>query len=166
MDYLFRKAIRDDFREVTALFKEAIQNMIDHKIHQWDEIYPDEAILSEDIDKGEMYLLLHEKQLISCIVVNEEQDELYQSGSWKYTDKNIAVIHRLCVHPRAQGNGNGKKTLQFTEKMIKDLGYAGIRLDAFTQNNAAIHMYESVGYSHAGEITFRKGQFYLFEKAI
>ncbi len=83
--------------------------MIEDRIYQWDEIYPDDKILLEDILRGEMYLLEAEGRLAACIVLNEEQDDLYRTGSWRFTGQRVAVIHRLCVHPKFQGAGDRKE---------------------------------------------------------
>lgn len=166
MGYTFRKAIKQELSEILNLFQLATSYMDQNNIFQWDEIYPNEADLLGDIEKEEMYLLTEKDKIISCIVINEIQGNEYFTATWKYTEGRIAVIHRLCVDPMAQGLGNGKRTLQFAEEQMKIMGYDIIRLDAFSQNPAATHMYESLGYTYAGDIQLRKGLFYLFEKSL
>jgi hypothetical protein len=39
-----------------------------------------------------------------------------------------------------------------------------IRLDAFTENRCALHLYDGNGYKTKGVVTFRKGNFYCYEK--
>jgi hypothetical protein len=68
MEYLFRKAGIQDFKEVTALFREAVEHMIRNGILQWDEIYPNEEVLFNDIIKDEMCLLLEDSKLVACLV--------------------------------------------------------------------------------------------------
>lgn len=166
MEYLFRKAGIQDFKEVTALFREAVEHMIRNGILQWDEIYPNEEVLFNDILKDEMYLLLEDSKLVACAVINEEQDEVYQTGSWQYPNERAAVIHRLCVQPKVQGAGNGRRMMKNVEALIRETGYSTIRLDAFSQNAAANRLYEGLGYRLAGEVHFRKGLFYLMEKKL
>ena len=166
MEMILRKAIKQDLEEIVSLYQEAIAHMIKNNIFQWDEIYPNAEVLEEDIEREEMYVLEDGNRIASCIVINEEQDELYQTGSWRYTKGRMAVIHRLCVKPKAQGHGTGKKMIQLAEELIYHLGYDIIRLDTFSQNLKARHLYEVFGYTYAGEVTFRKGLFYLMEKAL
>jgi ribosomal protein S18 acetylase RimI-like enzyme len=166
MEKLLRKAVTEDFKEVAALYHAAVARMIEDRIYQWDEIYPDDKILLEDILRGEMYLLEAEGRLAACIVLNEEQDDLYRTGSWRFTGQRVAVIHRLCVHPKFQGAGIGKKTVRLAEAMAKENGYGIIRLDAFSQNDHARNLYKNLGYTYAGQVNFRKGLFYLMEKAL
>jgi ribosomal protein S18 acetylase RimI-like enzyme len=165
MEYIFRKASIQDFKEISALYRQAIAYMTEAGILQWDEVYPDDEVLLQDILQEDMYLLTAEAgRLISCVVINEDQGEQYLTGSWKYTEGRVAVIHRLCVRPDAQGVGVGRKTVQLAETEASDYGYDLIRLDAFAQNKAALKLYEGLGYSYAGQVQFRKGIFYLMEK--
>ena len=52
MDFSF--ASRKDLPELLALFQAATRSMDAQGIHQWDEIYPDKTVLSEDIECGIM----------------------------------------------------------------------------------------------------------------
>lgn len=165
MEYQFRQAEPEDIKEVTTLYKNAIQHMIDGEIYQWDEIYPNEEVLAGDIKKKEMYLLTGDEKLLACIVINEDQDEAYAPAPWKYTAGRIAVIHRLCVNYEYQGIGNGRRTMQLAEGIIKASGYSAVRLDAFSDNPFARRLYEKLGYTYVGIVRFRKGLFYLLEKS-
>lgn len=166
MDYEFRQAVLADAEEVVKLFHIAVSHMVDHEIYQWDEIYPDEEVLTGDICNEEMYLLVHDGQISACVVINEDQDEAYDTAPWHYRGGKIAVIHRLCVTPAVQGAGNGRLTMQYAEGLIKDLGYSSIRLDTFSDNHIARSLYEKLGYSYVGIVTFRKGLFCLLEKKL
>ena len=166
MEYRFRKAVEQDLEEVVSLFHAAVADMRERQIYQWDEIYPNEEILKEDIHNGEMKLLTKEGRIIACVVINEEQDEQYYNAPWKYTEGEIAVIHRLCVHPKEQGCGIGKRIVQLTEEYMKERGYSIIRLDVFSENPYANRLYQSMGFRSVGNVHFRKGLFYLYEKKL
>jgi ribosomal protein S18 acetylase RimI-like enzyme len=45
----------EDLVDVVNLYKNAIKKMEENNIFQWDEIYPDEDILKDDVIKGQMY---------------------------------------------------------------------------------------------------------------
>ena len=76
------------------------------------------------------------------------------------------VLHRLCVHPDFQGQGVARQAMDYLENEVRARGIQTIRLDAFSQNPTALHLYESRGYQKAGEISYRKGLFYLYEKKL
>lgn len=165
MKYDFRLAEASELGEITELYYGSIRHLQELKIDQWDEIYPNEKVLAGDIMNREMYVLTDGSRILSCVVINEEQDEEYKTGDWKYREGRIAVIHRLCVRHDCQGLGLGRITMGFVERHIKAAGYCAIRLDAFSENYISRKLYEKLGYTYAGTVTFRKGLFYLMEKS-
>ena len=164
--YDFRQATIEDIDEIAQMYQNAIDNMIQHGIFQWDEIYPSVEVLLEDIMKKEMHLLIVEDIIVASIVLNEEQDISYDAAPWEFVTEERAVIHRLCVLPESQKAGFGTKTMHLAEELLRGQGYAAIRLDTFSQNLYARHLYERLGYSYVGEVQFRKGMFYLMEKSL
>ena len=109
---VFRKAREKDFAAVRDIFSEATAYMCSHGIMQWDEVYPTAADLLLDIGKREMYVLSDGGEIVSVIVVNEEQVEEYEKGSWRFGGKT-AVLHRLCVHPSFSEQGIREKDCAF-----------------------------------------------------
>jgi ribosomal protein S18 acetylase RimI-like enzyme len=162
----FRKAIPSDLQAVWKIFTDAILHMDEQGIVQWDEIYPDKDRILDDIKRQQMYLVIENGVLISTVVLNEYQDEEYAAVPWHYTKGKTAVIHRLCVSSSQQGKGWGKRTVQLSEQKLIKLGYICVRLDAFSQNPFALHLYESLGYEKVGEVRYRKGKFYCYEKRL
>lgn len=166
-DLKFRLAQPEDLPQILALFSGAVKHMCECGIEQWDELYPDEETLTADIKNGQMYLLEESRGLVSAVVLNTEQAPEYQTVNWQCRLEPVAVIHRLCVNAQKQGRGFGSKMLRLSEDFLRKRGYRCIRLDAFPQNPAAIHLYESAGYRRTGEVVqFRKGIFYCYEKLL
>lgn len=152
----FRKARPEDLAQVFALFTDAIHTMDKDGIPQWDEVYPDERTLKEDIEHGQMYLAELEERPAAVFVLNLEYDPQYANGVWAETD-SFLVLHRLCVSPRVQNRGLGKLTVQVAEARAAALGVKALRLDAFKQNPYALRLYERMGYRIVGDVVFRKG---------
>ena len=166
MDFDFRIAIQQDLPEVCQLFLDAIKHMNSQNIPQWDEIYPNRQTLFDDIQKQQMYLLTENDTVVSVVVLNAEQDAEYQTGNWRHAGGKFAVIHRLCVKASNQNKGLGRRTMLIAEHELLRQGYDSVRLDAFSLNPFSQKLYESIGYQKTGEVTFRKGQFYLYEKLL
>ena len=101
----FRKAVPSDLPAVMPVYRAAIRHMDEAGIHQWDEIYPSEADIKEDIERGEMRLGLIGGAIASAFTLNSRQDEQYANGKWKYDGGRCAVVHRLCVRPDRQNRG-------------------------------------------------------------
>lgn len=55
---LFRKAEYRDFNEIMAIIKEAQVHLRESGIDQWQNNYPNEEIVQEDIARGNNYILV------------------------------------------------------------------------------------------------------------
>lgn len=164
MQIEYRIAGLEDLKEICELVQNAINTMIQQNILQWDEIYPNEEVLRQDIEKKQLYVGISDRQIAVIYVINQECEDEYKNGKWKYVDKSFCIIHRLCVNPIFQNKGIGRSTMQHIEKEVLSRGIQAIRLDAFTGNPFALKLYDNLGYSRVGHADWRKGKFYLMEK--
>ncbi len=160
-----RKAAAADLPDVAALYAASISKMREDGIEQWDEIYPDRELLEEDIASGQMVLCGLQDTLASAFTLNRACDAEYETGRWS-TGVSYMVVHRLCVSPSLQNRGIGAQTMLLLEDMVRAQGMEAVRLDAFSRNPHALRMYEKLGYTRAGQVYWRKGLFYLYEKAL
>jgi len=153
----------ENLDEVMLLLKEATQKMISQGIDQWDTIYPDRQVIIEDIGGKCAYGYFEDKQLSGYVVVNEMYSSEYDQLTWSTQKGEFLVTHRLTVKPDQQGKGIAKQLMNFVADHAKRLGYRSIRLDAFSKNPGALHLYEQLGYTKRGMVQFRKGAFICFE---
>lgn len=160
----YKIACLDDLKEICMLVNNAINTMIMQNILQWDNLYPNEEVLREDIIKQQLYVGIVDNHIAVIYVLNQDCDEAYKNGKWKYEYKPYYVVHRLCVNPLFQNKGIAQLTMQHIEKELLLLGITSIRLDAFTKNPYALKLYDKLGYSKVGYANWRKGKFYLMEK--
>ncbi|WP_455538747.1 GNAT family N-acetyltransferase [Terrisporobacter sp.] len=156
----------EDLNTIMSIFIDAINEMNNNGIYQWDSIYPNKDILEDDIKKKQLYIGIHKGTIASIYVLNQECDEQYNNGSWQYPNSTYCVVHRLCVNPLFQNKGVGTSTMIHIENEIRKIGVDTIRLDTFSLNPYAVKMYEKLGYSKVGLANWRKGKFYLMEKKI
>lgn len=163
---VFQKGNKKDVHRIYELFLKGIEEMTENGINQWDEVYPNINDIENDLDKEELFVGMSGNEIAVVYVLNKEYDEQYHNGNWSLATENFKVIHRLCVHPKFQNRGFGKKTLLYIEEVLRQQGIRAIRLDAFSQNPYALKMYNSLGYTAVGEAFWRKGKFFLMEKVI
>ena len=161
-----RTASEEQLDEVFAVYSEAIIAMEKNGIHQWDEVYPNKQIISEDIAENRMFIGIEDGRIAVCFVLCEECDDEYKNGRWLFPGSRYIVIHRLCVAPSFQHQGVAARTLCYIEKICKFKGYDSIRLDSFTQNPYSRKLYNKAGYAVTGYAAWRKGRFELREKKI
>jgi len=160
-----REASTADVEPVIDLVCACIARMRSQGIDQWDDVYPDRGTIEGDIHAGNAVVAIADQTLAGFAVLNEHQEVEYGKVPWSFTSR-AAVIHRMMVAPSIEGRGIARALMTFLERCATLSGYASIRLDAFVNNARAVRFYERCDYRRAGQVRFRKGDFYCFEKAL
>ena len=156
----------DSLDAVMALIVNATKHLDAIGIPQWDEIYPNRAVLAADIAAQTLYGVSVDGTLAGIVVLNEYQDAEYGEVSWELDDPKPLIIHRLCVDPEFQGKGFAKSLMAFAEDFARGHGHRSIRLDAFTLNSLSLGLYRALQFSERGVVQFRKGRFFCLEKIL
>lgn len=154
---------------IMDIFKSCTKSMLAAGIQQWDGSYPTLSQIKNDIQAKQVYILKENHQIRATITLNEQQDEQYQSVEWLIPAKRVLVIHRLAVHPNAQGKGFGKKLCLFAESYAQNNQYDVIRLDAYSGNPISLALYNKLDYQRAnGLCHFHHNPiaFFCYEKAM
>ena len=162
----FSAATEHDLLQLMSLYRAATRQMDKLGISQWDDRYPTESIIREDINSGQMQVGRNGDRIAVAYVLEECHAGEYEPAAWRYDEPRFVVLHRLCVHPDFQGQRIAQTAMDTLEAEVLSRGIFTIRLDAFSQNPVALHLYESRGYEKAGEIVYRKGLFFLYEKKL
>lgn len=156
----------EDVNAIMEIIKEAVIDMEAQEIFQWDNIYQNEEVISNDIFEGNLYTYCEENIIKGFIVLNEFQDKEYETIKWKHdTNKNL-IIHRLCVNPKYKGRGIATALIKYAEEFGENNRDEAIRLDSFINNPNACRLYSKNGYEKRGIVNFRKGQFWCMEKKL
>jgi GNAT superfamily N-acetyltransferase len=159
---LVKTSYKDAFRLITCSRLDLQQKNID----QWDDLYPAEAMIREDIDNGNAFGMFEDEKLIGYIVCDETCVSEYSSVLWKRPCEKILMLHRLCVSPSYQNRGYATKLIEYAEQWARENGYGTIRLDVYEKNKTIMYIVENLNYAYCGNVTLRKGIFRCYEKAI
>lgn len=151
--------------QTLKVLEEVKQYMLSQGIDQWDEEYPNQDTIINDIQNKQAYIYTENEQVLAYMVLNEEYDVEYDDLNWT-TPTPFIVIHRLFVKPTAQGKGISSQMIQYAEEYAQTNKYASIRFDAYSLNNTANAVYTKKGYALVGTVQFRKGVFNCYEKAL
>ena len=166
MKLTFRPAVPEDIDALCALVRAATEHLDEQGIYQWDEAYPTRDILLADIAAGEMTVGVSDGEIAVLFVLNRTGEEDYANGSWQYPDEPWFVGHRLCVHPKFQNRGVGKRTMEQIEGEVLRRGGRVLRLDTFSKNPWTLRLYRGRGYETVGYVHWEKGTFHLMEKKL
>jgi len=151
---LIVEAETGDASAVTEVIRLCVAQMRAAGIQQWDEIYPDYAVIADDIRARTLYVAREERRAVAAICLNEVQPDEYRDVAWRCRRGRVLVVHRLCVHPDWQAHGLARQLMDFAEQLARDRGYACVRLDAYTGNPRAMAIYERRGYVAVGRTRF------------
>lgn len=162
---MIRQIAASDVNEIVKVLRQVKQDMYSKGIDQWDEHYPNEKTIQEDLDKKQAYIYSENGEVLAYMVINQEYDIEYNDLNWS-TSTPFIVIHRLFVKSTAQGKGISSQMIQYVEQYAIENNYASIRFDAYALNNTANAVYLKKGYTLVGTVQFRKGVFNCYEKGL
>ncbi len=160
----FRLAENIDFPEILALYKSGVASMRAAGIEQWDENYPNESIIKEDIRNSHLYVAVLDGRIAAAFALNKHIDEEYKTAAWNNPEADYIAMHRLCVNPEFHRRGIGTACMAEIERIAKAKGHNSVWLDTFSGNPKSLSMYEKIGFHQVGEAFWEKGRFIIFEK--
>ena len=162
------KATEQDIISIMNMISECIESMETQGIYQWNKVYPNFEIIENDIKNNFGYVLRDNDHCIAYVAINEEESPEYSQITWSTDGNKVLVIHRLSVHPESQSKGIARRFMEFIEDFAVKNKYSCIRLDAYSENTAALRLYDSMGYLRLGQVffPFRDLPFYCYEKSL
>lgn len=162
---IFRQGSLNDLDEIFKMKEEALE--VYKEYITWNSQYPTREKFKDDIEKGHMFLLEEEGEIIAFAVLNNEEDISYYKIPWTNSSKYL-VIHRVLVSHKHSRKGIGRKLIEELCNYAIDKGLEYLRLDVKTTNLPAQKLYNSMGFKALGEIPLegRIGTWYAMEKKL
>lgn len=167
MNSTFRKASASDIPQIWKILQQAILRRRNDGSTQWQDGYPNETVIQKDIDNGKGYVLMDGSIIIgyTAIILNDEPAYEDLKGTW-LTNGDFAVVHRLAISDDYIGKGLAQKVMHFTEEVAIENSIFSIKVDTNFDNNAMLKIFEKLGYTYCGEVSFRNGTRKAFEKKL
>lgn len=164
-----RLAAEEDIPVIMSLIREVVPEMIRSGNFQWDDNYPNEAVLKEDVRLHQLWVAEVSTGIIAGVAaITGEQEPEYSNVGWNMHEEAI-VIHRLAVSPRYRGKGIAQALLTLAEEVAIGRGISVLRVDTNSANEATQNLFPKLGYVYAGDIqlAFRPELlFYCYEKRL
>lgn len=167
MNYNFRKATASDVPQIWVIIQQAIARRKNDGSQQWQDGYPNETVIQQDITKGIGYVLTDNNSIAgyAAILFNDEPAYELLKGTW-LTNDDFAVVHRVAISDDYLGKGLAQKIFLFTEDLAIDNNIFSIKVDTNFDNIPMLKILEKLGYTYCGEVTFRGGVRKAFEKIL
>ena len=118
----FRAAVLADLPRIRQMYRRIVADMDQKGIGIWNEYYPF-AYFEEDIQKGELFLLLEGEQLCGAFVLTGQADG-QSAVEWADPAAKALYLDRLGIDPGCSGQGIGGQALVFAMDLAREKGAA------------------------------------------
>lgn len=155
----FRKSRPEDVQAILSIIAQAQAFLKARGVDQWQDGYPDEAVVRRDMQAGVGYVLTCQERTeaprvcgMATIVWDGEPSyaKIYD-GAWT-TGAPYACIHRIALDSTRRGTGLSGVLMREAEKEILGRGFHSVRIDTHQDNQVMRRMLEKNGYRHCGTI--------------
>lgn len=167
MDYHFRKANLDELEPIWAILKQGIARRKKEGSNQWQDGYPNPAVIKNDIEKDAGFILAEGDTIIGycAILINDEPEYERIEGKW-LTHDDFVVFHRVAISEHHLGKNLSKKMLNYIEDFARNNDIYSIKADTNFDNIAMLKIFERMEYAYCGEVYFRGSPRKAFEKVL
>lgn len=155
---MIRKATYDDIPELMEVFSKAREIMRSSgNMNQWNDNYPSEDIVRNDISQGVCYVLCESKnsgreRILATMAFIPGPDPTYAEiydGEW-IDEGAYHVIHRIAA--RESGRGAAARLLEWAHTQADT-----IRIDTHKDNVIMHHIMQKQDFTHCGVIYLQNG---------
>lgn len=147
-----RLAFPNEVEAIMQLIEEAKNCLAEAGSTQWQNGYPNEEVIIDDIISGQAYVALDEGDLLAYAAVTKSPEEAYEAiydGNWEGKEAEYLVFHRIAVASDVQGQGIAQT---FLEGLIEGFDYVDFRSDTHAKNKAMQHIFEKLGFKQVGKV--------------
>ena len=150
---MIRKAKIEEMEQILNVYETAREFMHTHgNPTQWANKYPDEETLTDDIAKGQLYVITRDDVIHGCFAMIFGEDPTYQiiyDGEWK-DSSSYAAIHRVASDGTVKGIFN--ECFQFASSKSNHL-----RIDTHEDNKPMQGAIKKCGFEYCGIIHLADG---------
>lgn len=155
----FRKSVSSDIPQIMNIINQAQAYFKDQNIDQWQNGYPNEEVINNDIKNEESYVMIKENKILATIVISFEKESSYKNiidGKW-LTDGEYGVIHRVAIDNSYKGLGLSHKVIQYAQNLCLKKGVYSIRVDTHEKNIPMQSVLKKNGFEYCGVIYLEDG---------
>jgi len=167
MSMFLRKANVSEAPIIWSILQEAIEQRKQEGSRQWQDGYPNEQTVHDDIAKGYAYVLVDENTIVAYAALIFDGEPAYEAieGKW-LTDGDYVAVHRVATSNAAKGKGVATQLLQLLEPFCLKRKVYSIKLDTNFDNPAMLKILNKLNYNYCGEIFFKGASRKAYEKVL
>ena len=165
---VLRKAHLSEVPVIWEIIQQAIVQRKNDGSDQWQNGYPNEQTIIDDIEKGYGYVLIDKDEVIAYAAIIFDGEPAYNqiTGKWLTTKEDYAVLHRVATSNQVKGKGIATRLFKMVEDLSMDQSVFSIKVDTNFDNLPMLRIMEKLEYTLCGEIVFQGNARKAFEKVL
>ena len=155
----FKKSTKSDIDNIMKIITQAQNYFKEKGIDQWQNNYPNAEVISNDIVKGESYVLIKDEQIIATTVITFKKEKTYETiynGQW-ISENQYGTIHRIAVDNAYKGLGLSHKIIKYAEEICLNNDVYSLRVDTHEDNIPMQNLLKKNEFKYCGVIYLEDG---------
>ena len=146
-----RKTTTNDLKDVMTIINQAKAYFKDQGINQWQDGYPNEISIINDISQHEAYVLEDNGEIVATAMISKETEPNYNyiEGKWLQEGPYL-VVHRIAIRNDQKGKGLSSIILDEALKLFDT--QTSIRMDTHDDNLSMQRFLTKYGFTYCGTI--------------
>ncbi len=158
---IIRKTKEEDIPFVNALYLQAMESLRERSVDQWQNGYPNEASIMDDIKQGISIVVELDGNVIATAAAYVGEDPPYRNivnGAWKSGASTYGIIHRIAVDNSKKTMGIASKIFEYCKSISIENNCTSMRCDTHIDNIPMQKALAKNGYQYCGIIYLEDGQ--------
>lgn len=162
-----RAANSSEITPIWEILQQAIEQRRLDGSEQWQNGYPNQQTVHDDIANGYGYVIADNNIIIAYAAIIFGIEPAYNDiiGQW-LTNGDYVVVHRVAAANSVKGQGVATKLFSLIEDLCIERNVFSIKVDTNFDNVPMLKLLEKLDYTYCGEIFFGGAPRKAFEKVL
>ncbi len=162
-----RKATFIEIPAIWEILQQAILQRKQDGSDQWQNGYPNEQVIQNDISNGYGYVLVDNNIIIAYVAIIFGIEPAYNdiNGKW-LTNGDYLVVHRVATSNTVKRTGVATHLFRMIEDLCVEENVYSIKVDTNFDNVPMLKIFNKLGYVYCGEVLLMGAPRKAYEKII
>ena len=164
---ILRKAFFAELHIIWDILLQAIEQRKQDGSEQWQNGYPNEQTVHDDITYGYAYVLIDNNVIVAYAAIIFGVEPAYNNinGRW-LTNGDYVVVHRVATSNEVKMKGVATNLFRMIEDLCLEQKVYSIKVDTNFDNVPMLKILDKLSYTYCGEIVFNSASRKAYEKVI
>jgi hypothetical protein len=164
---ILRRAFLAEQPVIWDILQQAIEQRKQDGSEQWQNGYPSEQTVYDDITSGNGYVLLDNNVIIAYAAIIFGVEPAYNDikGNW-LTNGDYVVVHRVATSNAVKRKGVATRLFKLIEDLCIEHNVYSIKVDTNFDNVPMLKILDKLNYAYCGEIYFGDAPRKAYEKVL